>query len=144
MTKRRPLGVTLLAVLALLMGLIYLIGALGSFLIASLDLDEMEEAIGDQTPQFIIENAGLVFASLGAIFLALAVISFLFAFGLLRGSRWAWLIGIVIGILSIVMYSINMIINMSLSSIVSSSFAILIAALILYYLTRPRIKAFFI
>lgn len=130
--------------LALSVGLIYLIGALSSFYAASLGgFEEVEKEIGQHAPRFIIENAGLIFTSIGLVFLFLAVISFLFVLGLLRGSRWAWLLGIVVGILSIVMFTVSMIINMSPSSIVSSSLAILIAALLLYYLTRPMVRAFF-
>ena len=139
MYRVRPLGVTLLGVLALLLGILYLIGAMGSFLVLGLPLSELEGEI----PQFIIDNADIIFTTMGAILLIFAVISFLLAYGFFKGRPWSWILGIVLGILSIISSVVNLLIYQTTSNLVSTIVTIIIVALFLFYLTRPSVKGFF-
>ena len=139
--KPRPIGVTILAILAFLLGMLYLLIAASSFLVAGLGLDELQE-IGN-VPEFIADNAGIVFTSLGVVFLVFAVVSFLLSYGFFKGRPWAWTLGIILGVLSIISSLINLILYWDISNLGSSAIGILIAVLLILYLTRPGVKRYF-
>lgn len=115
MYKQRPIGVTIIALLAILGGIAFLISGLGTLVLIPL--------IG-------------IFLGSGLFILGLAY--FLMAYGLWKGKGWAWTltlilsgIGIIVGIGSIVVGNIG------------SIFHTIINAIIIYYLYRPNVKAFF-
>jgi hypothetical protein len=115
MYKQRPIGVTIIALLAILGGIAFLVSGLGTLVLIPL--------IG-------------IFLGSGLLILGLAY--FLMAYGLWKGKGWAWTltlilsgIGIIVGIGSIVVGNIG------------SIFHIIINAIIIYYLYRPNVKAFF-
>jgi hypothetical protein len=114
MDKQRPIGVTIIALLAILGGIAFLVSGLLTLLIP---------LIG-------------IFLGSGLFILGLAY--FLMAYGLWKGKGWAWTltlilsgIGIIIGIGSIVVGNFG------------SIFHTIINAIIIYYLYRPNVKAFF-
>lgn len=113
--RQRPIGVTIIALLAILGGLAFLVSALGTLVLIPL--------IG-------------IFIGSGLFILGLAY--FLMAYGLWNGKGWAWTftlilsgIGIVLGIGSIVVGNLGAI------------FHTIINAIIIYYLYRPNVKSFF-
>jgi hypothetical protein len=115
MYKQRPIGVTIIALLAILGGIAFLVSGLGTLVLIPL--------IG-------------IFLGSGLFILGLAY--FLMAYGLWKGKGWAWTltlilsgIGIIVGIGSIVVGNIG------------SIFHTIINAIIIYYLYRPNVKAFF-
>ena len=115
MYKQRPIGVTIIALLAILGGIAFLVSGLGTLVLIPL--------IG-------------IFLGSGLFGLGLAY--FLMAYGLWKGKGWAWTltlilsgIGIIVGIGSIVVGNIG------------SIFHTIINAIIIYYLYRPNVKAFF-
>lgn len=139
--RARPVGVTILAILALLLGLLYLLVAAGSFLVAVLPLEEWQETGG--IPEFLADNAGIIFTSLGVLFLIFAVVSFLLSYGFLKGRPWAWTLGIILGVLSIISSVINLLIYWDISNLGSSVISILIAVVLIVYLNRPGVKRYF-
>ncbi len=99
---QRPLGVTILAILAVIAGLAWL-------------------------------GFGLLLAVLGVgfILILLGLVEFGVAYGFWTGASWGWwlgIIGAVLNILSIVSFDIV---------------SFLIGFVMLYYLTRPHVKAWF-
>ncbi len=86
--------------------------------------------------QSFLGGIGIVF---GAVLVALAVVSFVVAYGLLKGRGWAWTISIILSIISIVWNAITLITAANFGGIIS----IIISAIILYYLFRPHVKAYF-
>jgi hypothetical protein len=114
MYRQRPIGVTIIALLAILGGIAFLVSGLGTLVIP---------LIG-------------IFLGSGLFILGLAY--FLMAYGLWKGKGWAWTltlilsgIGIIIGIGSMVVGNFG------------SIFHTIINAIIIYYLYRPNVKAFF-
>ena len=114
MYKQRPLGVTIIALLAILGGI--------AFLVVGLTL-------------IFIPVVGIFIGS-GLFILGLAY--FLVAYGLWNERSWAWTltlilsgIGIIVGIGSIIVGNIGSIIHT------------IINAIIIYYLSRPTVKSFF-
>jgi hypothetical protein len=115
MYKQRPMGVTIIALLAILGGIAFLVSGLGTLILIPL--------MG-------------IFIGSGLFILGLAY--FLMAYGLWNGKNWAWTltlilsgIGIIVGIGSIIVGNLG------------SLFHIIINAIVIYYLYRPNVKAFF-
>ena len=76
--------------------------------------------------------------AIGGILLAMAIVSFVVAYGLLKGLGWAWTVTVILSIISIVLNAISIAAG-NISSIIS----IIISGIILYYLYRPHVKAYF-
>jgi hypothetical protein len=75
---------------------------------------------------------------IGGILVAIAIVSFVVAYGLLKGQGWAWTLTVVLSIISIVLNAISIAAG-NIASIIS----IIISGIILYYLYRPYVKAYF-
>ncbi|MCS7145881.1 MAG: hypothetical protein RMJ28_05020 [Nitrososphaerota archaeon] len=131
-TKTRPVGITILAVLEIIGGIIGLLGAAVFLAFGALAGVVAGEGLGP---------LGGLFAALGGIvgglLLVLALVSFLLAYGFWTGKGWAWILGIIFSIIGIVVGVVT--IFGDLSGIVS----IVINGLILFYLFRPNVKAWF-
>src|SRR5712691_2415232 len=112
---KRPTGVTVLAILEILGGLAGL--GIGAFLIGS---------------------ASTLQSALGALAVIFGILGFVLGIGFLGGKGWAWTLGIIVGILNIVVSIAQTAIGFS-SSIIGVIFPIII----IYYLMRPHVKAFF-
>jgi hypothetical protein len=56
--------------------------------------------------QSLLGGAGIAF---GAVLVALAIVSFIVAYGLLKGRRWAWTVTIILSIISIVWNAITIV-----------------------------------
>ena len=115
--QSRPLGVTIIAALQIIVGIIYIVfaflfGAIG--LMGSSDMDAM----------------GGSFVTV--ILVGIAIPCFIMSWGLLKGKSWAWTITLILTIIGLIM------------SIVSLNvIGVIIDVIILYYLFRPHVKAYF-
>jgi uncharacterized membrane protein (DUF2068 family) len=83
-------------------------------------------------------GAALVVIGIGVALIVLGIAYFVMAYGLWKGKRWAWtitlilsVIGIILGIASIATGNVGAIIH------------IIINAVVIYYLYRPNVKAYF-
>ncbi len=86
--------------------------------------------------QTFLGGLGIAF---GAVLVAIAIVSFVVAYGLLKGKRWAWTVSIILSIISIVWNVITLVTAANYGGIIS----IIISGIILYYLFRPHVKAYF-
>ncbi len=93
---------------------------------------------GSVPPALPASFLGGIGIAVGGIVLALAIVSFVVAYGLLKGLGWAWTVTVVISIISIVLNAVSIAAG-NLASIIS----IIISGIILYYLYRPHVKAYF-
>ncbi len=144
--RRRPLGITILAVLEALLGIFLLLASLGSFIVAALWNNHLvHEALQNSTlPQWISNDPALFFAIVGVASLAIAVLAFVLAYGFLQGRRWAWTLGIAVGIISIVWSLISTFISgFNISQIPSLVISVGIEVVIIVYLFQPGVKAWF-
>ena len=137
--KKRPTGVTVIAILVIIGGILFLLAGIGAVAVGSL---------------FMLQNTGLlVFVIIGAILLAVGIGFLVVSYGLLKGKRWAWtitvvllFIGIAIDVASIIIFgyfTFNMDTSSFLISNSGSIASIIISVIILYYLYRPHIKSYF-
>ncbi|HZB17033.1 MAG TPA: hypothetical protein VE445_07690 [Nitrososphaeraceae archaeon] len=136
--KKRPIGVTVIAILIIIDGILFLLAGIGAVAVGSL---------------FMLQNTGLVFVIIGAILLAVGIGYIVVSYGLLKGKRWAWtitmvllFIGIAINVVSIIIFgyfTFNMDTYSFLASNSGSIAGIIISVIILYYLYRPHVKSYF-
>lgn len=119
-TSQRPLGITILAVLSAIGGLFGILGALGLFALGS---------VSGLAPLF------------GVVALVLAVAQLAFAYGAWTLQPWAWMLGIGLQGLSILLNILYVILGWSnIGSIIVS---VIISGIIIYYLMTPEIKKAF-
>jgi hypothetical protein len=126
----RPMGVTILAILAAIGGVLSLIGG-----IAAVGLGGFAGAAsGNPGLGGLVSIFGLFLIVQGALALA-------FAYGAWTLKPWAWTLGMAAGVLGIVGAILGFV-NDS-SQLVSTIISIAINAGILYYLNTPTVKAAF-
>ena len=131
----RPTGITILAVLAVIGGILNL--AFGGFvaLLGPAVGTEMAQQT-DATSSYAVGGA---IAVLGIGLAILGLLYLITAYGLFTLKGWAWLLAVIVQVLSVIVNGIQVINSQAGSSIV----AVLIAGAILFYLFRPHVKAAF-
>ena len=139
--KKRPTGVTIIAILNIIGGIIMVAAGLvliaaGSFL-PSLPPSAFEGSEMDLSgiPMSFVGGAAI---AMGGVIIALGIVSFIVAYGLMKGMTWAWNLTVVLSIISIVLNAIS-IATGNFGGIIS----IIISGVIIYYLYRPHVKAYF-
>ncbi|AIF82657.1 hypothetical protein NTE_00576 [Candidatus Nitrososphaera evergladensis SR1] len=120
-TSSRPMGVTILAILNVIGGIVMLLVGLGVAVLG--------------VALIFLAPVGIFF---GGIFAILGIVSFVVAGGLLQGSGWAWTATLILSIISIVIGVASLAAG-NASSIIS----VIISAAIIYYLYRPYVMAYF-
>lgn len=91
--------------------------------------------VSPMVSQSLLGGIGIAF---GIVLLTLAIVSFVVAYGLLKGLGWAWTVTVILSITSIVFNAIS-IATGNIAAIIS----IIISGIIIYYLYRPHVKAYF-
>jgi hypothetical protein len=150
--KFRPTGVTIIAILSIIGGVIMLFGGV-ALLTAGIILPSLPPSAfqnGNLTIDGNLTGSGMplsgippsffggVAIAIGGVLIAIGIVSFIVAYGLLKGLGWAWTVTIILEIISIVLNAIS-IATGNIGGIVS----IIISGIILYYLYRPHVKAYF-
>jgi len=100
--------------------------------------------IGATYPSLAGISAGTIAAIIGILGAVLLIIGILYlatGIGFFGGKGWAWTIGLIVSILSIIVNIAQIVIFPS--GIATGIISIIVPLLILYYLTRPHVKAFF-
>lgn len=143
----RPTGVTIIAILNIIGGSFMVIGGLGmialgpvmSTLAGPTSSQQTQDTLPGVDISEIPTNAiGSAAIAVGAMLLGLGVFSSIVAYGLLTGKSWAWALTVVLAVVSIVLNSVSLVTG-NVGAIVS----IIISAVILYYMYRPHVKAYF-
>ena len=139
----RPAGIALLTVLQgivsffLLLGGVALIG-LGIFLGAGgwelLPADVLDQLASVFASQIIIAFGSAFLVVIGLVMLIVALLGFIMTWGLWSGKSWARTITMILAVIGIIA---------GIFSLPGSIINIIIDIVILYYLTRPRIRAYY-
>lgn len=129
--RERPTGVTILAILEIIGGIISLIGGLAIIILFA--------AVGGmmgRVPEAALFAAffGAFGAVIGGLLIVISIVCFIIAYGFLKGRGWAWVLGLIFAIIGIIS---------GIISLPTGIISIIINGLIIYYLTRPHVKAFF-
>ena len=185
---KRPIGVTIIAILTIIGGVILTFGGIslltfGAFF-TSVPIDvfiseqmqqqqqQQQEQLQLQQPQQQqqqqqqdLKNAaelqalarflGGVGIAIGAIVLAVGIGYLVVSYGLLKGKGWAWIVTVILTIIAIAVQIVSGITasmfnasfiddtNSFVTGIIAQIVGIAINGVILYYLYRPNVKAFF-
>ena len=169
---KRPIGVTIIAILTIISGIILTFGgisllAFGSFF-TSVPIDvfiseqmqqqqqqDQQELQSAAELQALAQFLGGVGIAIGAIVLAVGVGYLIVSYGLLKGKGWAWIITVILTIIAIAVQIVSGITasmfnasfiddtNSFVTGIIAQIVGIAINGVILYYLYRPNVKAFF-
>lgn len=133
--KKRPIGVTIIAILIIISGIGALVAAM--YLVINFTF----HSIG--YPSEIIR----LLISFGYILTAFAIMNFLVARGLLKGKEWARIMTIILVIVSLILGIIGIALLVveddiaEISAVDVASF--IIAGVIIWYLFRTNVKAYF-
>jgi hypothetical protein len=127
--RRRPTGVTIIAVLAIIEGIFLLA-------VGIIDLVALAPFIGQVNENALFALGGVI-AILG-VYIALGIAEFVVAWGLLKGKGWAWIVTIIINIISAVLNIISI-----AAGGIENIGGLIINGIIIYYLYRPNVKAYF-
>ncbi|MGA7370355.1 MAG: hypothetical protein WBX01_14600 [Nitrososphaeraceae archaeon] len=120
-----------------------------------LQLQQQQELQSAAELQSLAQFLGGVGIAIGAIVLAVGIGYLIVSYGLLKGNGWAWIIAVILTIIAIAVQIISgvtaSIFNASfiddtdsfVTGIIAQIVGIAINGVILYYLYRPNVKAFF-
>ncbi len=137
--RQRPIGVTILAILEVLGGILLLFGALGMFAIgAVINSQDLISQLGTDVPQWFLDLSPWVFVAIGAVMLIFAIVAFILAWGFLKGKKWAWILGVIFAVLQIISGVFSL-----FTSGASGIISLVIPILILVYLMMASTKAWF-
>jgi magnesium-transporting ATPase (P-type) len=178
---KRPIGVTIIAILTIIGGVILIFGGIsllvfGAFF-TSVPIDvfiseqmkqqqqQLQLQQPEQQPQQELQNAaelqelarflGGVGIVIGAIVLAVGIGYLVVSYGLLKGKGWAWIITVILTVIAIAVQIVSGVTasmfdasfvddtNSFVTGIIAQIVGIAINGVILYYLYRPNVKAFF-
>ena len=127
---QRPIGITIIAILMIIGGLILLFTGIAPLFLGpliSLDSDGSSNALG-----FLITIGGLVLVALG-------IASLIVSWGLLKGKGWARTITLIISIIAIIFGIISLVSSQDLIHIIE----IIVYGIIIYYMFTDKVKLFF-
>jgi hypothetical protein len=123
--RNRPFGVTIVAILMAIEGIFLILAGIGGIVAGGIVGAEL--GIG----------GGVIIAA-SSVGLALGIAGLVIAWGLIIGKGWAWIVTIII---TIVMAIVNIIelANGRYEHVIG----LIINGVILYYMYRPQVKAYF-
>ncbi|MDO5852546.1 MAG: hypothetical protein Q4Q62_00475 [Thermoplasmata archaeon] len=126
---QRPLLVTILAAIYILVGIISIIGGIACNMVTPQDLIDagVSKDIAD-----VAGTVGIILAVLGVVYLIVAA-------GFLKGWSVMWYLGVIISVISIIGC-----IYMAVTGNWTSAILLIIDLVILWYLFRPNVKLFFL
>src|SRR5438132_529369 len=125
----RPVGITILAVLEILIGIVGLLASL--VIIGFSALFSTLPTVGS-----LLVAVGLV---IGGVVLFFSIIWLATGIGFLQGRGWSWTLGMIFSILSL----LGAIGALTIGLITGGVGGLIFWSLMLYYLTRTHVKAFF-
>ena len=127
---KRPTGVTILAILSIIAGILMIIGGISlTVLLTTVGVMQTMPGLGLLTAVGAL--SGIIIVIMGL--LAIAV-----GWGFLKGSKWSWVLAIILLVLSLISGLASLVVG-AWNSIVG----VIIDLLILYYLFRPNVKTWF-
>jgi uncharacterized membrane protein (DUF2068 family) len=152
--RKRPVGVTIIAILTIIGGILLLFGGIALValapIISQINVEENNNNTSNSSISLnvngtlvtIPNNALFILGGsmgvVGGMLIAIGIASFVVAWGLFKGKAWAWIVTNIITIISIILNIISVIAG-SIESIVG----LIINGIIIYYLYRPSVKSYF-
>ena len=155
MQTHRPTGITIIAILTIIGGILLLLSGVALVTVGS--LISVHNTTGASSSSVGAKIFGIIAAGVGGILLAVGIGYLVMSYGLLKGKGWAWTITIILVIIGIAtqivstsagsVFTASSLPNNSsgnvTSGIIGAIIDIAISIVILYYLYRPHVKAYF-
>jgi hypothetical protein len=143
--QHRPMGVTIIAILTIISGILFLLSGIALVALGSFSVNPVDTTISTNTSSSRAGSLfiGIIFAGVGGVFLAIGIGYLVMFYGLLKGKGWAWSITIILIIIGIAIQIVSTSVGSVLKGFVGSIIGIAIDIVILYYLYRPHVKAYF-
>jgi hypothetical protein len=150
---KRPIGITIIVILAIIGGILLLFGGIALVALAPiLSQININDDNGTSNSSFslningtdvtIPRNSLFLFGGflgiLGGMVIVIGIAGFVVAWGLLTGKGWAWILTIIVAIISIIM-NLILVVSGSIESVIG----LIIYGIIIYYLYRPSVKSYF-
>lgn len=130
MKRERPIGVTIIAVLAIIVGVLQLLGSLALFGLSAVSLPGFEYAA-------LVSTLGVAG---GVVMFVMAALMIAFGVGALMLKSWAWFLGVVLFGISLISAVVTMLtVGFEIGVLLSAA----IALAILVYLFTPNVRAAF-
>jgi uncharacterized membrane protein (DUF2068 family) len=153
--RRRPTGVTILAVLFVIAGAFTLLGGIGTLVaipfVSNVNLNDINNELqfnGQQpllTPgeqSALAQGSGSILTVLGAVLIPLGIASLVVAYGLFKAKSWAWVVAVVLSIIGVVVNVISLV-TANMGAMTGALVGIAINAIVLYYLSRRNVRQYF-
>ena len=135
MQQEKPLGVDLLAIVMVISGIFAVFSGIDALYFASF----LKSVAPINTAMYGTFGAVATYSAVwGSIILALGIGSFMVAYGLFHGRSWGWSGAVALAIIGIVIPIMNM-----MAGYWPSIFTLILSIIVLYYLSRPQVKAYF-
>lgn len=131
-TNFRPTGVDLLAILAVISGIIDIFGSALVLIVASLSLSWLGNLVGPG----IVRLISLILSLISILLLCCGALSLFLAYGLWKGRAWAWSWARTSAIVGLALSIIALGVGVGMMGVALN-------ALTLYYLSKNEVKAFF-
>jgi hypothetical protein len=119
--KHRPLAVTIIAILNIIGGIIFIAIGLGALGIAA-----------------IVPELSIVLFAIAGVLIAIGIATLFVSYGLWKGKGWAWSTALLLSYIGIA-FSIISIVGGDPFSIIN----LIINIVIIYFLYKPQVKEFF-
>ncbi len=126
--RQRPLGVTILAIFALIGGFFGILGGFGA-------------VFGGGVLATVSGSAGALVALIGLAVLVLAVVELALAYGFWTLKAWAWQLGFILEAINVILAILQFLTGGA--GIVSLLVSLIVAGIILYYLSTPDVRRAF-
>ena len=125
----RPFGVTLAAVLQILLGILELVGGVVVAFVIFV-LPDMFPHVRFFLPRSMFSGLGLV---------AFALIDFILAYGMWKGKGWAWVASLIFAVIGLVFSALSLFMRPRLGEGIS----LILNVVIMYCLMQPRVQSYF-
>jgi hypothetical protein len=130
-TQHRPTGITIIAILMIIGGIILIFTGITPLFLGPL--------ISIDISDYQFSQLGLLITIGGLVLVGLGIASFIVSWGLLKGKRWARTITLIISIIAIIFAIISLISSEDFIHVIS----IIIYGIIIYYMFTNKVKSFF-
>jgi hypothetical protein len=130
-TQHRPTGITIIAILMIIGGVILIFTGITPLFLGPL--------ISIDISDYQISQLGLLITIGGLVLVGLGIASFIVSWGLLKGKGWARTITLIISFIAIIFAIISLISSEDLIHIME----IIVYGIIIYYMFTKQVKLFF-
>ena len=130
MQTTRPLGVTIISILMIISGIVSIVSGLIG-VVGALSLSTI-------SPQSDVATLSVGLMGVSIFIFILGIATLAIAWGLLKGKRWAWIITVIISIISILLSVVGIAMGGYYQVI-----SLILYGIILYYLYKTDVKTYF-